>query len=136
VLFRSLGDYDMMSVAFFLDIVDFFIGPVRQAYSNHPHRYSELPYGGPIGQMFGRLMRCYNARLAAIAKRRIAAGTYGLHNLDSRLFLPGFAPGPGSLPFLLRGLRKWMSVECKNFFLRSSSDSMPCIGRRASLAGS
>ena len=131
-----LGDAELMTVAFYLDIGAYFIGPVRQAYSNHPHRYSELPYGGPIGQMFGRLMRCYNARLAAIGKRRIAAGTYGLHNLDSRLFLPGFAPGPASLPFLLRGLRKWMTVERKNFFLRSSSDSMPGIGRRASLAGS
>jgi flavin-dependent dehydrogenase len=131
-----LGDAELMTVAFYLDISAYFLGPVRQAYSNHPHRYSELPYAGPIGQMFGRFMRCYNARLAAIAKRRIAAGAYGLHNLDSRLFLPGFAPGPGSVRFLLRGVRKWMAVECKNLFLRSSSDSIPGVGRRASLAGS
>jgi flavin-dependent dehydrogenase len=113
-----LGDLELMTVAFYLDISAYFIGPVRQAYSNHPHRYSELPYGGPIGQLFGHLMRSYNRRLAAIAKRKIRAGTYGARNLDSRLFLPGFSPGPGSLVFMLRGLRKWIEAERSNLFLR------------------
>src|SRR5215469_2295122 len=72
-----LGDAELMTVAFYLDISAYFIGPVRQAYSNLPHRYSALPYAGPIGQMFGRFMRCYNRRLAAMAKRKIRAGTYG-----------------------------------------------------------
>jgi len=82
-------------------------------------------------------MRCYNARLAAIAKRRVAAGTYGLHNLDSRLFLPGFAPGPASLKFMVTGLRKWLAVECKARFSRSRSrsDSLPSIGQATPLPG-
>jgi flavin-dependent dehydrogenase len=120
-----IGDLELMTVAFYLDIGAYFIGPVRQAYSNDPHRYSELPYGGPIGQMFGRLMRLYNRRLAAIAKRKIAIGTFGLKNLDKRLFLPGFSPGPGSLRFMLRGLRKWLVLECKNLAVRGPSDSPP-----------
>jgi flavin-dependent dehydrogenase len=113
-----LGDLELMTVAFYLDISAYFVGPVRQAYSRHPHRYSELPYGGPIGQMFGRFMRCYNRRLASIAKKKMRAGTYGEMNLDSRLFLPGFSPGPGSVPFILRGIRKWIEVERKNLFPR------------------
>jgi len=124
-----------MTVAFYLDIGAYFIGPVRQAYSNHPHRYSELPYAGPIGQLFGQVMRCYNARLAAIAKRRIAAGTYGLQNLDSRLFLPGFSPGPGSARFLVTGIRKWLAIECKNQFSRARSDTLSVIEPAAPLAG-
>jgi flavin-dependent dehydrogenase len=122
-----LGDLELMIVSFYLDIGAYFIGPVQQAYSNHPHRYSELPYGGPIGQMFGSLMRLYNRRLAAMAKRKIAAGTFGLKNVDSRLFLPGFSPGPRSLRFMLRGLRKWLVMECKNLFLRLPPDSPPGI---------
>ena len=126
-----LGDVELMTVAFYLDIGAYFIGPVRQAYSKHPHRYSALPYGGPVGQMFGRFMRLYNRRLAAIAKRRILAGTYGLKNLDTRLFLPGFSPGPGSLRFMLRGVRKWLALECKNLFLRLPSDSPPGMEQAA-----
>lgn len=124
-----LGDAELMTVAFYLDIAAYFIGPVGQAYSNHPHRYSELPYAGPIGQLFGKVMRCYNARLAAIAKRRIANGTYGLRNLDSRLFLPGFVPGPGSFKFMLTGIRKWLELECKNQLERPRSDAIPSIGQ-------
>ena len=113
-----LGDLELMTVAFYLDIAAYFIGPVRQAYSTHPRRYSELPYGGPVGQIFGGFMRCYNRRLAVIARRKMRAGTYGLANLDSRLFLPGFSPGPGSLLFMLTGIRKWMQAEWRNLFLR------------------
>ena len=113
-----LGDLELMTVAFYLDISSYFLGPVRQAYSRHPHRYSQLPYGGPIGQIFGRFMRCYNRRLSAIARRKMRAGTYGLANLDTRLFLPGFSPGPGSLRFMLAGIHKWMQAERKNLFLR------------------
>jgi flavin-dependent dehydrogenase len=124
-----IGDLELMTVAFYLDIGAYFIGPVRQAYGNHPRRYSALPYAGPIGQAFGRLMRCYNRRLAAIAKRKIAAGTFGLANLDSRLFLPGFSPDTGSLKFMLVGIRKWLGAECRNLFLPSPSDSTRGVKR-------
>ena len=124
-----LGDLELMTVAFYLDIGAYFIGPVRQAYGNHPRRYSALPYAGPIAQAFGRLMRCYNRRLAAIAKRKIAAGTFGLANLDSRLFLPGFSPDAGSLKFMLVGIRKWLGAECRNLFLPSPSDSTQSVER-------
>jgi flavin-dependent dehydrogenase len=125
-----LGDAELMTVAFYLDIGAYFIGPVRQAYSSHARRYSALPYAGPIGQAFGRFMRCYNRRLAAIARRKFAAGTYGSANLDWRLFLPGFSPGPGSLKFMLTGVRKWLGAECQNLFLRLSSNSTPGVGHQ------
>ncbi len=131
-----LGDAELMTVAFYLDIGAYFLGPVGQAYSNHPHRYSAMPYAGPIGRFFGKFMRCYNARLAAIAKRRVATGSYGLHNLDSRLFLPGFVPGPGSLRFMLTGVRKWLEVECKNKFQRPRSEPLPDIAQATPLARS
>jgi len=129
-----LGDLELMTIAFYLDISTYFIGPVRQAYSNHPQRYSQLPYAGPAGQLFGRFMRCYNRRLAALGKRKIAAGTFGLANLDSRLFLPGFSPGPGSLKFMLVGIRKWFGAELRNLFLPSSSDSKPGVEQASPLS--
>jgi flavin-dependent dehydrogenase len=113
-----LGDLELMTVAFYLDIGAYFIGPVRQAYGNHPRRYSAFPYAGPIGQLFGNFMKNYNRRLAAVARKKIRAGTYGASNLDSRLFLPGFPAGPGAVIFMLRGLRKLLEVEQKSLFLR------------------
>src|SRR5271157_5806414 len=38
-----LGDLELMTIAFYLDISAYFMGPVRQAYSSHPQRYSQFP---------------------------------------------------------------------------------------------
>jgi hypothetical protein len=57
-----------------------------------------------------------------------------LHNLDSRLFLPGFVPGPGSLRFMLTGIRKWLEVELKNKFSRPRPDTLPGIGQATPVA--
>ena len=117
-----MGDAELMSVAFLLDVGAYFVGPVRQAYGKGCHRYSDLPYAGPVGQTFGRVMRLYNRRLAAIAKRRIAAGLYGASNLDARMLLPGFTPDAQSLKLIFKGLIKWLAVEWKSMFLRIRAD--------------
>src|SRR5262249_14605948 len=122
-----MGDSELMTVAFLLDVGAYFIGPVRQAYGRSPYRYSALPYAGTIGQTFGRVMRLYNRRLAAIAKRRIAAGVYGAHNLDHRMLLPGFMPDAQSVKLILKGLCKWLVVEWKNLFLRIPPEPVPDI---------
>jgi hypothetical protein len=57
-----------------------------------------------------------------------------LANLDWRLFLPGFSPGPGSLKFMCTGIRKWLGVECKNFFLRLPANSTPGVDQAAPLS--
>jgi flavin-dependent dehydrogenase len=113
-----IGDAELMSVAFLLDVGAYFIGPVRQAYGPSPRRYSELPYAGTVGQMFGRVMRTYNRRLAAMARRRVAAGVYGAKNLDRRMLLPGFTPDAQSFKLIFKGLCKWLALEWQNLFLR------------------
>jgi hypothetical protein len=112
-------------VAFLLDVGAYFVGPVRQAYGQSGHRYSDFPYAGPVGQTFGRVMRLYNHRLAAIAKRRIAAGMYGTNNLDTRMLLQGFTPDAQSLKLIFKGLIKWLAVEWKSMFLRIRADRVP-----------
>ena len=67
-------------------------------------------------------MRLYNRRLAAIAKRRVAAGLYGANNLDARMLLPGFTPDAQSLKLIFKGLGKWLAVEWKSMFLRIPAD--------------
>ena len=126
-----MGDAELMSVAFLLDVGAYFVGPVRQAYGLSSRRYSELPYAGKIGQAFGRVMRTYNRRLAAIARRRIAAGVYGAKNLDQRMLLPGFTPDAQSFKLIFKGLRKWLSIEWKNLFLRIPPQGVPNVQQLA-----
>jgi hypothetical protein len=113
-----MGDAELMTIAFLLDVACYFIGPVRQVYGHCPKRYTIFPYTGPIGSLVGGFMRFYNRRLATIAKRRHAAGIYGCSNLDRRLLLPGFSPDHTSLKFIRLGLRKWLRAEWQNCFTR------------------
>jgi len=130
-----MGDAELMAVAFLLDVGAYFVGPVRQAYGQSVHRYSELPYAGTIGQMFGKVMRLYNRRLAAIAKRRTAAGVYGAKNLDQRMLLPGFMPDAQSFELIFKGLRKWLAVEWRSMFLRIPPEPVPNIQHATHVSG-
>jgi len=118
-----LGDADLMSTAMLLDVGAFFIGPVQLLYMDTPKGFLDFPYSGPIGGAFAALMKCYNRRLAHIARKRKAAGCYGLHNLNRRELYPGFGPGTAALPLFLRGLAKWAKAEYSALFLPNPSST-------------
>ena len=114
-----LGDAELMWAAFLLDIAAYFIGPVRQAYSGADDAFTLLPYEGPIGNGVAKLMSFYNRRLAKIARKRIAAGTYGRKNLNHRMLVkPGFTPGFRSFPLFFKGIGVWLRCEVNAMFLR------------------
>ena len=131
-----MGDAELMSAAMLMDVTAYFMGPVRKMYGNAPDRYTDLPYGGPVGQSVGKFMRLYNRRLAKIAQRRMAAGTYGRRNSDRRMLLPGFSPDAESLKLATIGLRLWAKAEWQNLFLRttaksSSTEPVPAASSRS-----
>ena len=106
-----IGDAELMSTAFMLDVSLYFMGPVRQAYSNIPDRYTSPPYGGVPGAIVATLMRTYNRRLSHIARKRMAAGTYGRNNENWRELFPGFSPDASVLKQIRKALLRWAKVE-------------------------
>jgi flavin-dependent dehydrogenase len=130
-----MGDAELMTIAFLFDVATYFMGPVRQAYGRCPKRYTIFPYTGPIGGAVGRFMRFYNRRLATLAKRRYAAGTYGRKNLDRRLLLPGFSPDASSFKFVRLGLRKWLNAEWSNLFVRFPPEAGALLREARTAAG-
>jgi hypothetical protein len=55
----------------------------------------------------------------AIARKRIAAGTYGARNAKWRLLIPGFTHEPKqSGRLLFSGIRRWLWMEIKSLWLR------------------
>ncbi len=115
-----LGDAELMYAAFLMDVGTYFIGPVRLVYEKMDAEFSSMPYGGVAGALFARFMAFYNARLVAIAKKRLAAGAYGGKNLGRRYLVPeGFSPETGAAGrLILRGMRTWLACEVKALFLR------------------
>ena len=114
-----IGDAELMHAAFLLDLATYFIGPVKFVYFDTDREFAQLPFHGPIGRGVGRFMALYNRRLAVIARKRLAAGTYGRRNTgDCFLICRGFGPGNASLPHLRWGLWAWFKAEVNALFLR------------------
>ena len=117
--YHYLGDAELTNAAFLMDLSCYFIGPVRLVYENPEIEFALLPYSGPAGALFARFMRFYNRRLAHIAQRRWAAGTYGACNTQHRyLVKAGFVPALGPMFKSLRqGIYIWLKAEWKTLFL-------------------
>lgn len=112
-----MGDAELSNAAFLLDLASYFAGPVRLVYSQPDLEYRLLPYSGKGGAAFARFMTFYNRRLVTIARKRLAAGTYGQRNLDQRyLIRQGFAPNFSVWKLFRAGLWVWLKAELSVLF--------------------
>lgn len=117
--YQYLGDADLMHAAFLMDIAAYFVGPVRLVYQWTDAEFSKMPYDGVIGAFFGRFMGFYNHRLETIARKRLARGTYGKHNLDQRYFIRRpFEPSTKSFRHLFDGMGAWAKLEIESAFAK------------------
>ncbi|MGB7837642.1 MAG: NAD(P)/FAD-dependent oxidoreductase [Terrimicrobiaceae bacterium] len=116
--YHYLGDKELMTAAFLMDLGLFFFGPVRSVVRCPRAGFSKFPFEGPIdGVVVSRFMGFYNKRLARIAQKRLVAGVYGSGNLDSRTLLKGFEPNRQVWKLILRGVRIWLRAEFHSLFL-------------------
>jgi len=117
--YQYLGDADLMHAAFLMDIAAYFIGPVRAVYADADREYATMPYNGPGGAIFARFMAFYNRRLEVLARKRLAAGTYGKNNLARRhLLRTPFEANTKAVRHLLHGMRVWLGLELETLFVR------------------
>ena len=112
-----VGDAELMSVAFLLDVALYHLGPVRQVYADPAAQFARLPFEGNAGRAVGFFMGFYNRRLANLARRKLRAGVYGARNAHFRLLVGGFLPDGTSGRLLFRGLILWGIAEWRNLFL-------------------
>lgn len=117
--YHYLGDKELMTAAFFLDLGSFFFGPVRAVSMCVKHGFGRFPFDGPVDGRVGKFMAFYNHRLSIIGQKRKAAGVYGASNLGSRTLTPGFEPTRQPWRGMLRGVRIWLRAELRSAFLPS-----------------
>ncbi len=111
--YEYLGDFDLMRVAFRLDIASYYLYVARFLYQSGPDFLAVPPFSPPQAGPFFWLMRLYNRRLAAMARSRRERGVFGSGNTGNRDLVAGFN-------FRLRplfrtaidGLWLWLSLEC------------------------
>src|SRR5438874_4876245 len=112
-----MGDADLMSAALLLDVSLYYIGLVTPAYRNPERAFVDLPFGGRIGRLVAATVTFYNRRLAALGKRRWAAGYYGRHNDGWRELYDGFVPDFRLRKLLRKGILRWWRAEITNLRL-------------------
>ncbi len=113
-----LADAELMTAAFLMDLGLFFFGPVRELCTCPKGGFLRFPFDGPVDGAVSRFMAFYNRRLAALGKKRMAAGVFGTNNLDRRNMVRGFEPTPKVLRLVARGIALWLRAEVRSLHLR------------------
>src|SRR5437870_13744328 len=82
-----MGDAELMSAAFLLDVASYYFGLVIPAYRNPEQAFLALPFQGTPGRIAAHVMNFYNRRLVALANRRLRSGKIAKHNVAQRELL-------------------------------------------------
>ncbi len=110
--YYCIGDAELMAAAYLMDNAAYHLGPVRQVYADPATMFEKFPFDSVGGRLAVKVISFFNRRLVVLARKRIAAGTYGARNAGWRLLVPGFAPEAGTAGrLLLSGLRRWLWME-------------------------
>src|SRR5437016_2321988 len=78
--YEYMGEFDLMSLAFTLDLGFYYLGIASQPFKLGPKAFLVPPFSEPISRPFFHLMRTYNRRFAQIARRRRRLKTLGRSN--------------------------------------------------------
>jgi flavin-dependent dehydrogenase len=109
--YTVMGDYDTMTTAFLLDTALYYAVAVMPVY-RHSHERLSVPPFYEDGAWIGFYpIRFYNRRLAAIARRKKALGTYGNHNAGRRPNFVGYSVRSSVFVMLAHGLVRWVKAE-------------------------
>lgn len=111
--YEYMGEHDLMSLAFKLDLGLYYAGIVSQPFKHGAKAFSTMPFSQPVSAPFHWVMSLYNRRFAKIARRRRETGRLGRANKGRRCLIPGFTLNAGNARQLLRCFAEWGMLEMK-----------------------
>jgi hypothetical protein len=109
--YEYMGEYDLMSLAFTLDLGFYYLGIASQPFKMGIKALLVPPFSDPISLPFFHLIRAYNRRFAQIARRRRRIGTLGKTNRGRRCLIPGFTLKPTDIGLLVKAMARWIWLE-------------------------
>lgn len=111
--YEYLGEYDLMRLAFRLDLGLYYLGIVSQPFKFGASALNLPPFSTPVSAPVFHLMRGYNRRFAAIARARRRRLVSGRSNSAHRYLFQSFSISPKDLPRVLRAILEWVCLEGK-----------------------
>jgi flavin-dependent dehydrogenase len=109
--YEYMGEFDLMRLAFLLDLGLYYFGVVSQPFKYGAKALESPPFSRPVSGPFHWLMSLYNRRFAAIARMRRESGSLGRSNANERAMIPGFTLGRGDLWQVMKALLRWGCLE-------------------------
>ena len=108
-----MGEWDLMSLAFRLDLGLYDLGIVSQPFKFGERALFEPPFNSPLSRPVFRIMRLYNRRFAKIARQRRRTNMLGRSNRGNRCLIPGFTLARGDVKRLFAPLFQWLLLEMR-----------------------
>jgi flavin-dependent dehydrogenase len=109
--YEYLGEFDLMRLAFLLDLGLYYLGIVSQPFKKGIKGLLSPPFSELLSRPIFRLMRTYNRRLAQIARRRRSLGQLGRTNRGRRCLANGFTLSRSDIRLILKILFQWCCLE-------------------------
>ncbi len=109
--YEYLGDYDLMRLAFLLDLGFYYLGVASQPFKRGAQAFREPLFSTAPSTPFYHMMRTYNRRFAALARSRRARGVWGRRNAGERFMFPGYTFAKSCALPIVRALCCWGWLE-------------------------
>jgi flavin-dependent dehydrogenase len=106
-----LGDFELMRLAFLLDLGLYYLGIVTQPFYRGPKALLEPYFSTPPSTPFYHFMRTYNRRFAAMSRDRRRRGVFGRRNTDHRFIFGGYSLKPAAVIPILKATAGWVWLE-------------------------
>ena len=108
-----MGDFELMTLAFRLDLGLYYYGVVSQPFKYGASALETPTFSGPYTKLPSRFIAFYNRRLAAIARSRMRRGVWGRRNHGAYFGFRSYEL-TWTLPFRLLGVAgSYLSLELR-----------------------
>jgi flavin-dependent dehydrogenase len=111
--YEYLGEYDLLQIAFRMDLGLYYLGIVSQPFKFGAKALAIPPFSVPMSRPVHRFMRFYNGRFAAIARARRQRGALGRMNSARQYLFQSFSISPKDLPRVLAAAAQWLALELR-----------------------
>lgn len=111
--YEYMGEYDLMRLAFLLDLGLYYLGIVSQPFKMGIKGLQAPPFSEPLSHPVFALMRAYNRRFAQMARRRRSLHLLGKMNRSQRFLANGFTLNKADARLICKTLFQWGVLELK-----------------------
>jgi len=109
--YEYMGDYELMRLAFLLDLGLYYLGVAAQPFKRGFAALRETVFSTRPSVPFFHFMRCYNRRFAMMARARKHRGTWGRRNHRQRFLFGGFTFARASMMPIFKAVAGWIALE-------------------------